>query len=66
MNVFFRNLTRGYAAGRDVYGNRDVQAYERSRQDLQRIGKSFEGLPADMARFYLLRLAQELQDMAEL
>lgn len=66
VNVFFRNLTRGYAAGRDVYGNRDVQAYERSRQDLQRIGKSFEGLPADMARFYLLRLAQELQDMAEL
>ena len=64
VNVFFRNLSGGYAVGRDVYGNRDVQAYEKARNDLQRMARSFAGLPREMARFYLLRLAQELQDTA--
>ncbi|KAL2853220.1 hypothetical protein BJY01DRAFT_232317 [Aspergillus pseudoustus] len=65
VNVFFRNLSQGYATGRDVYGNRDLQAYEKARRDLERIGKSFVGLPPDMARFYLLRLAKELQEIAK-
>ncbi|KKK23217.1 hypothetical protein P175DRAFT_0472781 [Aspergillus ochraceoroseus IBT 24754] len=65
VNVFFRNLPQGYAAGRDVYGNRDVQAYEKARKDLEKIAKSFDRLPPDMARFYLLRLADELQETAE-
>lgn len=65
VNVFFRNLDKGYAAGRDVYGNRDLHAYEKSRLDLQRIVRSFEGVPPDMARFYLRRLALELQEMAD-
>lgn len=65
VNVFFRNLSRGYAAGRDVYGNRDLQAYEKARLDLQKMARSFEGVPPDMARFYLRRLAQELQLMAD-
>lgn len=65
VNVFFRNLTQGYAPGRDVYGNRDLNAYEKSRQDLQRLARTFESVPPDMARFYLRRLAQELQDMAD-
>ncbi|KAL2821639.1 hypothetical protein BJX63DRAFT_223113 [Aspergillus granulosus] len=65
VNVFFRNLSQGYAPGRDVYGNRDLQAYDKARHDLERMGKSFEGLPPDMARFYLLRLAKELQEIAE-
>lgn len=65
VNVFFRNLRQGYAAGRDVYGNRDLQAYEKSRQDLQKMARSFDGVPPDMARFYLRRLAQELQVMAD-
>ncbi|KAI9376357.1 hypothetical protein BJX61DRAFT_392186 [Aspergillus egyptiacus] len=65
VNVFFRNLPQGYAAGRDVYGNRDVQAYEKGRKDLEKIAKTFRGLPPDMARFYLLRLADELQELAE-
>ncbi|KAL3464240.1 hypothetical protein BJX64DRAFT_255277 [Aspergillus heterothallicus] len=64
VNVFFRNLVQGYSIGRDVYGNRDLQAYEKARHDLERIGKSFGGLPPDMARFYLLRLAKELQEIA--
>ncbi|KAJ5620421.1 LCM-domain-containing protein [Penicillium lagena] len=65
VNVFFRNLRQGYAAGRDVYGNRDLQAYEKSRQDLQKMARLFDGVPPDMARFYLRRLAQELQGMAD-
>ncbi|KAL4919758.1 hypothetical protein BDW62DRAFT_209466 [Aspergillus aurantiobrunneus] len=65
VNVFFRNLTQGYAAGRDVYGNRDVQAYEKGRKDVEKIAQSFGELPPDMARFYLLRLADELRGMAE-
>lgn len=64
VNVFFRNLSTGYAAGRDVYGNRDLQAYEKGRDDVQKIARSFEGVPSEMARFYLLRLAQELKDQA--
>lgn len=64
VNVFFRNLSKGYAAGRDVYANRDLQAYERGRNDVQKIVKSFEGFPRDMSRFYLLRLAQELREKA--
>ncbi|KAJ5246246.1 LCM-domain-containing protein [Penicillium chermesinum] len=34
-------------------------------QDLQRMVRSFEGVPPDMARFYLRRLAQELQELAD-
>ncbi|PYH44529.1 tRNA methyltransferase PPM2 [Aspergillus saccharolyticus JOP 1030-1] len=64
VNVFFRNLRAGYAAGRDVYGNRDLQAYEKGRGDVQKIAKAFEGVPGEMARFYLLRLGRELMDLA--
>lgn len=64
VNVFFRNLKAGYAAGKDVYGNRDLQAYEKGRLDVGKIAKSFEGLPTDMAKFYLERLADELMEKA--
>lgn len=66
VNVFFRNLEEGYAAGRDVYGNRDLQAYENGRRDVEKIVKAFEGLPKDMSRFYLERLVAELKEKAEL
>ena len=65
VNVFFRSLESGYAVGKDVYGNRDLRAYERGRIDVRRIAKSFEHLPPDIGRFYLERLAQELQQKAE-
>jgi tRNA wybutosine-synthesizing protein 4 len=54
-------LPTGYAAGKDVYGNRDLQAYERGRQDIAKIVKSFDSLPADVREFYLRRLAQEFE-----
>ena len=62
VNVFFRNLPQGYAAGRDVYGNRDIQAYEEGRKDVEKIVRRFKKIPSVMGRFYLERLAQELQD----
>ncbi|KAA8565863.1 hypothetical protein EYC84_009679 [Monilinia fructicola] len=61
VNVFFRNLRNGYAAGKDVYGNRDLQAYEKGRQDIAKIARSFESLPTDVRGFYLQRLADEFK-----
>jgi tRNA wybutosine-synthesizing protein 4 len=60
VNVFFRNLESGYSAGRDVYGNRDLAAYEKSRQEITRIASAFGKVPADARQFYMLRLADEL------
>ena len=62
VNVFFRDLDAGYAAGRDVYGNRDLEAYERGRQDINKMLKSFDGLPQDVRSFYLQRLSDEFQE----
>ena len=64
VNVFFRNLKSGYAPGRDVYGNRDLQAYEKGRQDIKKITNALRDLPPAMSRFYLERLAGELKDNA--
>ena len=61
VNGFFRTLDSGYASGRDVYGNRDVQAYEKGRKDIEKVVKSFTKLPAEMGKFYLDRLADELK-----
>ncbi|KAI0106964.1 leucine carboxyl methyltransferase [Nemania sp. FL0031] len=60
INVFFRNLETGYSSGRDVYGNRDMAAYEKGRQDIARITNSFSKLPRDMQAFYMRRLADEM------
>ncbi|KAK4164974.1 tRNA wybutosine-synthesizing protein 4 [Cladorrhinum sp. PSN259] len=65
VNVFFKDLSNSsYAAGRDVYGNRDLAAYEKGRQDVARIAKSFEKIPAAAREFYILRLADELRKKA--
>ncbi|KAF2203196.1 LCM-domain-containing protein [Delitschia confertaspora ATCC 74209] len=65
VNVFFRSLGAGYAAGKDVYGNRDLQAYENGRRDVAKIIKAFKGLPGPQSQFYLERLAAELRDKAD-
>ncbi|KAK3386929.1 hypothetical protein B0H63DRAFT_412060 [Podospora didyma] len=65
VNVFFKDLDDGsYAPGRDVYGNRDLAAYEKGRQDVARVANSFRKLPAEARQFYLLRLADELRRKA--
>jgi tRNA wybutosine-synthesizing protein 4 len=65
VNVFWKGLEKGYAAGKDVYGNRDLQAYENGRRDVEKILRAFKDLPADVSGFYLDRLAMEIQDGAE-
>ncbi|EGX89188.1 leucine carboxyl methyltransferase [Cordyceps militaris CM01] len=65
VNTFFRDLDLGYATGRDVYGNRDLAAYERGRQDVAKIAKQFQKLPKETRRFYLARLADELLQAGE-
>ncbi|KAF2965803.1 hypothetical protein GQX73_g7755 [Xylaria multiplex] len=60
VNVFFKNLEVGYSSGRDVYGNRDIAAYEKGRQDVARITHSFSKVPRDMQGFYMRRLADEM------
>ncbi|KAF1846610.1 LCM-domain-containing protein [Cucurbitaria berberidis CBS 394.84] len=65
VNVFWRDLEKGYAAGKDVYGNRDLQAYENGRRDVEKILKAFKDVPSDIAGFYLERLAGEIQEKAE-
>ena len=64
VNIFFRDLLGGYSTGRDVYGNRDLAGYEKGRQEVTKIAKNFEQLPADIRRFYLDRLADELRQAA--
>jgi tRNA wybutosine-synthesizing protein 4 len=65
VNVFFRNLeSKTYAAGRDIYGNRDLAAYEDGRRDIEKIAGRFTDVPRDMARVYLERLAHELMAKA--
>lgn len=66
VNVFFKSFaSTHYAAGRDVYGNRDLQAYEHGRRDVERITNSVKDLPGDARSFYLKRLAQELLEVAD-
>ncbi|KAF2855838.1 Clavaminate synthase-like protein [Plenodomus tracheiphilus IPT5] len=65
VNVFWRGLEKGYAAGKDIYGNRDLQAYENGRRDVEKILKAFRDIPEDIARFYLDRLAGEIQEKAD-
>lgn len=72
VNVFFRDLVGGdydngsgvYAVGRDVYGNRDLAAYERARAEAARMVKGFEKLPPAVGGFYLRRIADELLQAA--
>lgn len=65
VNVFFRSLeSKTYAAGRDVYGNRDLAAYEDGRRDIEKMTARFTDVPRDMAKAYLERLAHELMGKA--
>lgn len=64
INVFFKSLRSGYAAGRDVYGNRDLQAYENGRRGVEKMVRAFDGLPREIGSAYLERLADELRQKA--
>lgn len=64
INVFFKSLQTGYSAGRDVYGNRDLQPYENGRKGIEKMVKAFDHLPTDIGSAYLERLADELKEKA--
>ncbi|KAF1838075.1 LCM-domain-containing protein [Decorospora gaudefroyi] len=64
VNVFWKGLASGYAAGKDVYANRDLQAYENGRRDVEKIVRAFRDLPVDVSRFYLERLGGEILERA--
>lgn len=71
VNVFWRNLEEEegkniYAAGRDVYGNRDLAGYENGRRDVERIVRAFKDVPEDIRGFYVERLAMEMKEKARL
>lgn len=63
VNVFFRDLEQQehYASGRDVYGNKDLEAYEKGRQAVARIAKTLRPLPPAAKEFYLSRIVDELR-----
>ncbi|UKZ71604.1 uncharacterized protein TrAtP1_012559 [Trichoderma atroviride] len=63
VNVFFRDLEQQehYSSGRDVYGNKDLEAYERGRQAVARIAKTLRPLPPAAREFYLSRILDELR-----
>jgi tRNA wybutosine-synthesizing protein 4 len=66
VNVFFRDLdSQRYASGRDVYGNRDLAAYEKGRTEADKLVRGFEGLPGEIRRFYVRRIADEMVQIAE-
>jgi tRNA wybutosine-synthesizing protein 4 len=65
VNVFWKGLEKGYAAGKDVYGNRDLQAYENGRRDVEKIVRAFKDLPVDVSKFYLERLAGEILERSD-
>ena len=60
VNVFFRSLARGYAAGRDVYGNRDLEAYQNGRRDIARI---LQQLQAQEQNLDVRKALNELADI---
>ncbi|KAK9465965.1 S-adenosyl-L-methionine-dependent methyltransferase [Lipomyces arxii] len=65
INTFFKDLaSTEYSLSRDVYGNRDLKAYEDGRALLKRLTKSFDYLPPQIREFYLSRLAEELKKTA--
>ncbi|PTB74105.1 LCM-domain-containing protein [Trichoderma longibrachiatum ATCC 18648] len=63
VNVFFRDpgQKEHYSSGRDVYGNKDLEVYEKGRQAIARIAKSLQSLPPAAREFYLCRLQDELR-----
>jgi tRNA wybutosine-synthesizing protein 4 len=62
VNVFFRGLEGGYAAGRDVYGNRDLDVYVNGRRDVGRVIKIFKRNVDEDAWREVQRLSLILRD----
>ncbi|EMR11280.1 hypothetical protein PNEG_00309 [Pneumocystis murina B123] len=68
VNVFWRHLDYQYYSTltNDVYGNKDLKAYENGRILIKKIFEGFRGLTGDERGFYLQRLAAELIEMSNI
>lgn len=61
LNFFWKDLEgRIYAPGKDIYGNSDIDAYQKGRIAVEKIKEAFSGVPDDIKEFYILRLSKEL------
>ncbi|KAG4304023.1 hypothetical protein PORY_002546 [Pneumocystis oryctolagi] len=62
VNIFWRHLGNQHYATltNDIYGNRDLKAYETGRNLIKKIIENFKGLTGDEKNFYLKRLGAEL------
>lgn len=66
VNFFWKDLAPAvYGHGKDIYGNKDIEAYENGRKAVQKIEEAFKEVPEEVKRFYLLRLADELKESAK-
>lgn len=68
VNVFWRHLDHQYYSTltNDVYGNKDLKAYENGRILIKKIIEGFRGLTGNERGFYLQRLAAELIEMSNI
>jgi len=65
VNVFWKNFPdEVYDKGRDVYGNKDLLAYNEGRKLVDRIARGFKGISPDAREFYLKRLLVELEELS--
>lgn len=69
LNFFWKDLDeKSYGIGKDVYGNKDLLPYENGRNALKKIFREFQDhndIPAQVKKFYLLRLAEEFKKSIE-
>lgn len=65
INYFWKDLnSKSYSPGKDVYGNRDLVPYENGRTAVNKMAHGFEGVPSEVAKFYLQRLANEILEIS--
>jgi tRNA wybutosine-synthesizing protein 4 len=62
VNVFFKSFAEKlYAAGRDVYGNRDLEMYQNGRKHVEKIRGLFNGQDPQGTAEKIMTLAQKLR-----
>lgn len=63
VNVFFKSLDdKHYAAGRDVYGNRDLGMYQNGRKHIEQLRKVLGSLGLEEKRSVVTKHARTLRD----
>lgn len=60
VNTFFKSLPDELYAKKDLYGNKDLAAYEKACEDMKKILADIRTLPLPYSEFYLQKLKAEL------